>query len=104
MQVIWRKRANEELRTILHYGQEVFGEQIMKRFYDQINWCETLISSNPSMGVVEPLLAHRRTMYRSLVVHKHYKLIYWVDEKREVLYISDFWDTRCAPASLAGRI
>lgn len=102
--MIWRKRAKGELRRILRYGQENFGMRVMQRFYDEVGRCEILLTSNPSMGAFEPLLTQRRTAYRFLVVHKHYKLIYWVDEKKEVIYISDLWDTRREPAALAGRV
>lgn len=59
-----------------------------------------MLAANPYMGPLEPLLAERRTSYRSFVVHEHYKLIYWVDEEKEILYVSDLWDTRREPEGL----
>lgn len=102
VQVIWQKDALGELQQALRYGQENFGRQVMERFYEQISKCEILLAANPYMGSLEPLLAARQTSYRSLVIHKHYKLIYWVDEKKEILYVSDLWDTRKEPQSLIG--
>lgn len=104
MQVIWRKIAREELRDVLRYGQKNFGQDAMQSFYGQINRCELLLTSNPFMGPIESSFADRKMVYRSLVVHKHYKLIYWVDEKKGVIYIADLWDTRREPAMLTGRI
>lgn len=104
MQVIWRKIAREELRNVLRYGRENFGMHAIQHFYEQIDRCELLLSSNPSMGHIESSFADRQKVYRSLVVHRHYKFVYWVDETKGVIYIADLWDTRREPATLAGRI
>lgn len=100
MQVIWQKDAQRELQKVLRYGKENFGIRVMERFYEQIGRYEVLLAANPYMGPLEPLLAERRTSYRSFVVHEHYKLIYWVDEEKEILYVSDLWDTRREPEGL----
>lgn len=101
VQVIWQEDALRELQEALRYGKENFGQQVVERFYEQIGKWEVLLAANPYMGSLEPLLAARPTPYRSLVVHKHYKLIYWVDEKKETLYVADLWDTRREPQCLA---
>lgn len=38
---------------------------------------------------------------RSLVVHEHFKLIYYIDLPHNTLYIADLWDTRREPSRLA---
>lgn len=45
-----------------------------------------------------------RQIYRSLVVHEHYKLIYYVDQKKELINIVAFWDTRREPLTLKKQI
>ena len=54
------------------------------------------------MGLVEPLLEGRNKVYRSLVIHKLYKLVYYVDE--ETIYIADLWDVRRDPDRLIARL
>lgn len=54
------------------------------------------------MGKIEPLLQERRHEYRSLVVRKHLKLIYYI--KDNVIYIANLWDTRREPQQLKEEI
>lgn len=54
------------------------------------------------MGKIEPLLAGRPQNFRSLVIHKHYKLIYYIDE--DTIYIAALIDTRADPDSLAEKL
>lgn len=46
----------------------------------------------------------RRFEYRSLVIHEHYKLIYYINDNNGVIYITDLFDTRREPKRLAENI
>lgn len=54
----------------------------------------------PYLGEVEQLLIGRRLEYRSLVIHKYAKLVYYVNEKKSALFIAALWDTRREPSAL----
>lgn len=73
MQVVWNKRAEHHLSVIISYGIDTFGEKAAKRLE-----------------------------YRSLVVHKHYKLVYHIEA--DIIYIAALFDTRRNPASLTDHI
>lgn len=104
MQVKWKKRAEDEVRAVIAYGAEHFGERVAIAFYQKIKlWAECL-AVHPNLGFREPLLENRTYLYRSLVVHKHYKLIYYVDAEADTLYIADLWDMRREPSKLSHRI
>ena len=86
----------------VRYCTYTFGAHVALNFIESINKQVLLLSSYPFMGRVEPLLTHKkRHEYRSLVVHKHFKLVYYVDESRQTVFIADLWDTRREPARLA---
>jgi hypothetical protein len=54
---------------------------------------------NPLLGKREFLLEDRRDhVYRSLLVHKHFKVVYYIDES----YIVALWDVRREPREQAG--
>ena len=53
----------------------------------------------PTMGVIDPLFAHRKQTYRSLIVRRLNKIVYYV--KGDTLHIAAFWDTRREPKSQA---
>lgn len=100
--VIWTKRANRERIAILTYGAKEFGKYAAGKLNERIESYAILLDGNPHLGGLEPLLAERCREYRSLVVHEHYKLVYYI--KGNTLYIVDLWDTRREPEKLVGRI
>ena len=53
------------------------------------------------VGARKEVLAHRKKLYRSYVITHLSKIIYLVDEKRELVVISDIWDTRREPKAVA---
>ena len=101
MQVIWKDKAIQHLEQLTDYGFITFGARAVSRFVHNIQAYDKRLSSSPYMGALEPLLAHRRLPYRSLVVHSHYKLIYWVDEEQDTVFIAALWDTRRNPDNLS---
>lgn len=104
MQVIWKKRALNEVRSAILYGVDNFGERTAILFYQKIKmWAERL-TAHPELGSPEPLLEGRKFLYRSLIVHKHHKLIYYIDTENDTLYIADLWDMRREPSRLSQRV
>lgn len=102
VEVIWTKRANRERIATLTYGAKAFGKHAAGKLNERIESYVVLLVENPHLGGLEPLLAERRSEYRSLVVHEHYKLVYYI--KGKTLYVVDLGDTRREPAKLARRI
>lgn len=58
------------------------------------------MATNPYMGKVEKILEPRKMVYRSFVVHPHFKLIYYVNEKKQCVVITYLFDTRKNPDKL----
>ena len=102
MQVTWNKKALTQLDAVMKYGIREFGERTAQRLYARIMSYEPLLAANPRLGVEEPLLAGRKRQYRSLVVHKLFKLVYYV--KDDTLYIAALWDTRREPCAQADNV
>ena len=104
MQVKWDKRAMKRLDKVTEYGLYKFGEITSIRFYQKIRSYDSLLAEHPRLGKVEPLLIGRRFEYRSLVVHEYYKLIYYINEVKSRIVVSDFWDVRQEPQHLAEEV
>ena len=102
MQIKWSDDAIEELNAALEYGVSTFGENAAKRFYENLLENESILLTNPRIGQNEPLLVRRSQNFRSRVVHKHYKLVYYIEV--DIIYIVALFDTRRNPASLANHI
>ena len=60
------------------------------------------IVRNPCIGLREPLMAERPEGFRSVVVHRNCKLVYYVDG--DTVYIADVWDTRREPLIQADNV
>ena len=102
MQVTWNKKALNQLDAVMAYGRQEFGERAVQRLYTRIMSYEPLLAANPRLGIAEPLLAGRKRAYRSIVVHKLFKLVYYV--KNNTLYIAALWDTRREPCVQADNV
>lgn len=89
MQVKWSRRAGRALDTALAQGAKLFGIRATTLFYNRVKSYEPLLANRP------------RHQYRSLVVHEHFKLIYYIDLPHDTLYIADLWDTRREPSRQA---
>jgi len=60
---------------------------------------------NPLLGHREATLINRKREYRALLLkNRRYKIIYYYDETKDIIYIADFWDSRMDPKRLASRI
>ena len=102
MRVIWHKRAVAALQQIEGYVLENFGEKARKEFVADVEQVVELLSSTPEMGRIDPLFAHRKQTYRSIIIRRLNKLVYYV--KDDTIRIVAFWDTRREPKVQAGRV
>lgn len=87
------------LDDIVGYSANTFGEAAAINIYERVKHCAYLLESNPLLGKREPLLAHRKREYRSLVVHESYKLIYYVGNN--YISIAAIWNCKRNPKKLA---
>ncbi|MBP5368183.1 MAG: hypothetical protein J6Z01_07020 [Bacteroidales bacterium] len=58
-----------------------------------------LLCSQPNIGIVEPLLSESPIMYRSILVQRINKIIYWINN--DAIEIVDLWDCRREPIAQA---
>lgn len=102
MRVVWNRKAEYHLNAIINYSIETFGERVAKRLYRRIKENDARLAANPNLGKRELLLEDMPIVYRSLVVHKHYKLIYHIEA--ETIYVAALFDTRRDPAFFGDHI
>ena len=72
-----------------------FGERIRQEFMDEVEQAVLSLARMPSMGQLDPLFANRKQAYRSIIVRRLNKVVYYV--KDDTLHIAAFWDTRREP-------
>ena len=102
MQVVWLDEAKVLFKEAISFGFLAFGEKAVIRFVDEVQRTNERLSVFPRLGKIEPALRGLKREYRSLVVHKNYKVIYYIDD--DMVFIASFWSTRCNPNSLLSGI
>lgn len=104
MQVEWTDFAWKMLSQTADDILMEFGYQSYCKFLDDVDANVTMLLRFPMSGKEEPLLVSRPLLYRSLVVDTLNKIIYTIDEEKELIYITDFWDVRREPQVLVDSI
>lgn len=102
MQVVWMNEAKGLLKAAVAYGLNTFGSTVTSRFITEIRNNNIRLAHFPRIGKIESLLAGRNREYRSLLVHKHYKVIYYIEN--ETIFIVALWDTRSNPKTLKEKV
>ena len=102
MQVVWLDEAKVLFKEAISFGFLAFGEKAVIRFVDEVQRTNERLSVFPRLGKIEPALRGLKREYRSLVVHKNYKVIYYIDD--DMVFIASFWSTRCNLNSLRSGI
>ena len=102
MRVRWNDRSKKQLRKTANYIGKKFGVTAPRDFLQEMHLTNVLLGNNPNMGPLEVLLADLPSVYRSIVVRHHNKIVYHVvDDHIEVVAL---WDTRREPKAQAEQI
>ena len=104
MTIKWKKRAEAEYQKYIVYCLDKFGHFATLRFLEKMDKQINLLEKFPHLGKVEPLLVGCCYNYRSLVVHPHFKLVYYINEAKERIVITNFWDVRREPRELVEEV
>lgn len=94
----WSKRAQKEYLDTLNYIHEEFGYQSAIKYAESLNKWRQWIIENPEISPIEPLLADMKHEYRSRVVSKHSKLVYYASA--DTVNFVAVWDMRRNPDAL----
>ncbi len=92
MEIIWSDTAYKRWKETADYILHQYGVHAVLRFKTNIEEWESSLLQSPSVGKVEPLLRHRQILYRSVVINKLNKLIYYIDKHIPVLRL---WSSTC---------
>ena len=102
MKIIWAEEAFQVWQDTIDYIVKEFGVRAAEKFYEKTEEWQDVLSSSPKAGKIEPLLNNRSRSYRSIVITKQTKLIYYIED--ETVFIVDFWDTRREPQQQADKL
>jgi toxin ParE1/3/4 len=84
VEVIWTKLATNQLERAVKYIQSEQGTFYAQLVLDKILETTSQLESFPKRAQTEPLLKHKRTEYRYLVVWS-YKIIYRIGNNKVIV-------------------
>lgn len=102
MRIFWHKRAAAQLHQIEDYILSNFGDRVRQEFMDEVEQAVLLLADMPAKGKLDSLFAHRKQEYRSIVVRRLNKIVYYV--KDDIIHIAAMWDTRREPQHQADEV
>lgn len=98
-QVVWTHRAESQLERAVRYIRDEQGVHYAKIVLERILYDVQLLAENPNVGTIEPLLTHKKSEYRFLIIWS-YKIIYRCAKDKVV--ISRVFHTSRNPKKLRG--
>ena len=98
MKVLWTAFAESQLDGIYCYIQTK-NPYAAAEIYNDIIDESALLARFPRMAAKEPLLSEFPEEYRSLVVRRNYKVVYYIDNET-VVYVVAVFDCRQNPETL----
>jgi len=101
MIIQWTQRAENQLDDIFDFIK-VENEMAAIRIYNQILDEVEVLTKFPNIAPVEPLLEDEPITYRSLLVNRRYKIVYFVND--ELIYIVAVFDCHQNPNKLKKHI
>ena len=91
----WEKIAVKQLKEVAGYIENNFGKKRKNVFLSDVAHTIGLLESNPYMGALDPLLSGRAKSYRSIIINRLDKMVYYIDG--DIVHIAAFWDCRREP-------
>lgn len=98
MKEVWSKKGWQQYLDTLQFIYEEFGRKAALTFKSDFDQWRAWIVENPTISPVEPLLISKNKEYRSRVISKRSKLVYYV-EGDSVRFVA-VWDMRRNPDAL----
>jgi len=98
MKVLWTLFAESQLDDLYDYIQTKNPHTAVE-IYNDILDASAMLVRFPRMAAIEPLLSEFPEEYRSLIVRRNYKVVYFIDNET-IIYVVAVFDCRQNPQKL----
>ena len=102
MQVEYNSKAIKHISSTFDYYLHNYGKQACKNLALAIDERVNRLVRFPEIGRPEPLLRNKHILYRSIIIDKNHKLVYYI--KGNTIRIAALWDMRMHPNRLSKKI
>jgi toxin ParE1/3/4 len=100
LKIYWTDFSKRELHQIFDYHKETASIRIARKLVFEITQAVIKLQKQPNIGQLEVLLLDRKEDFRYLVC-SNYKIIYWVNNDKVWIEITDIFDTRQNPVKIS---
>ena len=101
----WTEKFLSILNRYIDEARTEYGRATALRWAEEIATMEERLRIYPLSYSPERLLLGRAITYRRChVMNRRFKIIYYYDEKEDVVHLIDIWDTRRNPKMLVRRV
>ncbi|MCB9361642.1 MAG: type II toxin-antitoxin system RelE/ParE family toxin [Flavobacteriales bacterium] len=99
MKIKFTKQSLISLKESLDFISKEVSFEKLKRIRDEVLDSTDILITHPKLGKKEEYLTHLKLGHRS-IIEGNYKIIYKIE--KEVIYITDIFDTRQNPEKMKG--
>ena len=92
----------QEFQKCLVFALEEFGKKSVGRWQEQLSRIMHRLKMMPESYPFVPELQKWRK-YRGAIIMKNFKIIYFYNEEKDILWLVDLWDLRQNPRKLNPR-
>lgn len=79
---------------ISDYGKIKFGNAVAEKLDRKLFSVITQLQRFPKSALREPILKDFGREYHSIMLHKHYKIIYYYVQTTDIVVLTTIWDMR----------
>ena len=102
MNIHWLPLAEEDLEIIYQFYTKDKSSKAANKIFNEILDAVDSLANFPKMAPIEPDLSDDEEEYRSLVVLKLFKVIYYIEFTS--IFITAVWDCRQSPKANISKI
>ena len=99
LKIYWTDFSKSELHKIFDYYQKTASLSIARKLALKITLSVLKLQKQPRIGQREEHLIDRKEEFR-YIVYSSYKIVYWVNQDRNRIEITDIFDTRQNPVKI----
>jgi plasmid stabilization system protein ParE len=100
MRVILLPQALRRLDEIFDWVSTSNSKEAAARVYNAILDELEILERQPKIAAIETILADLPQQFRSLVINRKYKAVYYIEEAEETVFVATVWDCRRNPENM----
>jgi len=100
MKVILLPKALSRLDEIFDWIKTTNNENTAIKVYNSILDELEILEKQPKIAAIEPALEDLPKQFRSLIINRKYKAVYYIEEPKDTIFVTTIWDCRKNPNKL----